>query len=185
MPNNIEYRQYAIYNAVSASVSINNRPAVLNDDNGQCLHSGRAVSVTNDNLPSCLNIDQPPQYTERADHTVIDGFIGNSQPLYDPNTQPLLNDRDVEIIAYSAETGLMPPPYTSENRLFSLSTPATVNQEAENQETENLEGVNLETDNQVNTPRNSDNYVTCLEVSLIVSLILTGSQALIWALGWL
>jgi hypothetical protein len=113
MPNNIEYRQYAIYNAVSASVSINNRPAVLNDDNRQCLHSGRAVFVTNDNLSSCLNIDPPPQYTERADHTVIDGFIGNSQPLYDPSTQPLLNDRDVELIAYSAETGLMPPPYTS------------------------------------------------------------------------
>ena len=45
----------------------------------------------------------------------------------------MINDREVEVISYSDETGLRPPPYTEGNRLFSLSTPATEYQIFEDQ----------------------------------------------------
>ncbi len=113
MPNNIENRPHATYDTPSASASINNPPAVSNANNRHRFHASHTVSIPIDNLPPYLDTDRPPSY--------------------ELSIEPSMNDREIEVIPYSDETGLRPPPYTEGNRLFSLSTPAIEYQTFEDQ----------------------------------------------------
>ena len=158
MPNSIENRPHSTSYTASNSVSLNNQLVASNDNTRTGTHSNRTVYVADENPPpylevaplSCIDTNTPPPpYSETS-----------PPPYIMEDTRPFINNTNVEVIEYSTETAMIPPPYTEEYIILSLATHPTVNENTEN----------LEASNQEMMPRCPD-YCKILLIATPLSLV--------------